>query len=294
MDHSSRIFLIIIFILIVSPIEGFAGNDTDGVRALGLFPVDDTDGALRLLTEVMDVMVTSAGIETTWIYEIQNNLIEDRVFQIGAVCSWNLVTPCGKIVVDGKAVKVTEVVSYLVDEGAKVSFKPLTRDEFKGCNENNDGNMCGHKWISGRVRFRGRQVRRVILAQPPTIMGSSITEEIGRHMVLYTEKFWKDGRVPRLSVRLGLQGGKLSRELFIPRGFYKEYSIPPDGEEKGMLWRFQNHESDRRSGYEAHVLYLVNPLAIDSDGILEAVASNERNQLRRSSSTSSSGQDNAH
>ncbi|HKY70449.1 MAG TPA: hypothetical protein VJL88_00860 [Nitrospira sp.] len=126
-------------------------------------------------------------------------------------------------------------------------------------------------------------------------MVSSITEAIGAHMVLYTEKFWYDGRVLRLSVMLGLQGGKFRRELFVPRGFYKDYSIPPDGEEEGMLlWRFQDHFADRSPGTAAHVLYLVNPLAIDSDGILEAVASNERNQLRQSGIKSSSSRSKAH
>jgi len=283
MDRFSKIALPTLLVVILSAIEGFAGNDTDGVRARGLFPVDDKENSLRLMSEVMHVMVTPPGIETTWTYEIQNNLAEDREFQVGAVCSWmDLVTPCGRILVDGKAVKVKELVGYLVDEGVKVGSKPLTRQEFEACNKNNDGNMCGHKWISGTIRFRGGQVRRVILAHPPAIMVSSITEAIGAHMVLYTEKFWHAGRVPRLSVMLGLQGGKFRRESFVPRGFYKDYSIPPDGEEEGMLlWRFQDHFADQSSGYHAHVLYLVNPLAIDSDGILEAVASNERNQLRR-------------
>lgn len=282
MDRSSKIFLftIFIFILILNPIEEFSRNDTDGVLASGLFPLDDTNNSLRLLSEVMQVMVVPAGIETTWTYEIQNNLTEERAVQVGAVCSWSdLVTPCGRIFVDGKAVKVQELVSYLVDEGVKVGSKPLTREEFEGCNKSHDGNICGHKWIAGTIRFRPGQVRRVILAHPPAVMVSSIPEAIGGHLVLYTEKFWSYGTVPRLSVMLGLQGGKFRRELFVPRGFYKDYSIPPDSEEEGMLlWRFQNHQADQSPGTSARVLNLVNPLAVDSDGILEAVASNERNQ----------------
>ena len=296
MDHFSKIALLTLLIVTLSPIEGFGMNDTEGVRAHGLFPLDDKERSLRLLSEVMQVMVTSAGIETTWTYEIQNNLIEDREFNVGAICSYfTLVAPCGRILVDGKTVQVKEVVSYLVDEGVKVGIKPLTRDEFEACNKDNDGIICGHKWITGNVRFRPGQVRRVILFQPPTIMVSSLIEAIGAHLVLYTEKFWYDGRVPRVSVMLGLQGGKFRRELFVPRGFYKDYSIPPDGEEEGMLlWRFQNHEAGQSAGVSAHVLFLVNPLAIDSDGILETVASNERNQLRRSGGKSSSSQSKAH
>ena len=292
----SKIAILALTVLILSPIEGFAGNDTDGVRAPGLFPLDDKEGSLRILTEVMQVMVTPAGIETTWTYEIQNNQMEAREFQVGAMCSWmDLVTPCGTVSVDGKTVKVKELVNYLVDEGVTVSSKPLTRDEFEACNEDNDGNMCGHKWISGIILFRGGQVRRVILAHPPAIMVSSIAEAIGAHMVLYTEKFWAFGQVPHVSVMLGLQGGKFRRELFVPRGFYKNYSIPPDGEEEGMLlWRFPNHQADRRPGTPAHVLYLVNPLAIDSDGILEAVASNERNQLRQDGRSSPGGRKKVH
>ena len=61
-----------------------------------------------------------------------------------------------------------------------------------------------------------------------------------------------------------------------------------------LLWRFQNHEADKRSGYEARVLYLINPLAIDCDGILEAVALNERDQLHRKGKKSSSGKSKTH
>jgi hypothetical protein len=289
MGRFSKIALLALLVVILRPIEGFGMNDTDGIRANGLFPLDDEKRSLRLLSEVMQVMVSPAGIETTWTYEIQNNLMEEREFQVGAICSYfDLVTPCGRIVVDGEAVEVKEAVSYLVDEGAKVGSKPLTREQFEACMENNDGIICGHKWISGSIRFHKGQVRRVMLADPPSIMVSSITEAIGTHLVLYTEKFWYDGRVPRVSVMLGLQGGKFRRELFVPRGFYKDYSIPPDGEEEGMLlWRFENHAAGQTAGTSAHVLYLINPLAIDNDGILEAIASNERNQLRRDGRKSS-------
>ena len=296
MVHLSKIVLLTIFILILSSMKGFAGNDTDGVRARGLFPLDDKDRSLRLLSEVMQVMVTPAGTETTWTYEIQNNLMEERDFQVGAICSWiDLVSPCGRILVDGKSVKVKELVSYLVDEGVKVGSKPLTLEEFEGCNKNNDGNYCGHEWIVGTIRFRPGQVRRVMLAHPPAIMVSSIPEAIGGHMVLYTEKFWSYGTVPKLSVMLGLQGGRFRKELFVPRGFYKDYSIPPDSEEEGMLlWRFQNHQADQSPGISARVLYLVNPLAVDSDGILEAVASNERYQKRHKGRKSSASRSAGH
>lgn len=149
MDRFSKIGLLTLLGIVLSPIQGFAMNDTDGVRARGLFPLDDNNRSLRILSEVMQVMVTPAGIEVTWTYEIQNNLIEDREFQVGAICSYlDLVTACGRILVDGKAVKVKELLNYLVDEGVTVSSKPLTREQFEGCMKGNDGDLCGHKWIA--------------------------------------------------------------------------------------------------------------------------------------------------
>jgi len=292
----SKIVLLTLFVGAYSPVQGFAMNDTDGVLARGLFPLDDNNRSLRILSEVMQVMVTPAGIETTWTYEIQNNLSEDREFQVGAICSYfSLVTACGRILVDGKAVKVKELLNYLVDEGVRVGSKQLTREQFEGCMKDNDGTICGHKWIAAKIRFHRGQVRRVILTQPPEVMVSGIAEAIVEHMVLYTEKFWAAGAIPHLSVMLGMQGGKFRRELFVPRGIHKDLSIPPDGEEDGMLlWRFQNREADRRSGYDARVQFLLHPFAIDSDGILEAIASNERDQLRRDASMSSGGRSKAH
>jgi hypothetical protein len=279
-----------LMLLVLSATPGFAMNDTDGIVARGLFPLGVNVDRLRLLSEVMHVMVVPGGIETTWTYEIQNNVSEEGDFQVGAVCSWSepFGDPCGKIWVDGTPVRVMEMLSYLVDEGATVKTRPLTKSEFEDCDKHNDGIICGHKWITATIRFAGGQMRRVTLTQPPGHIGGSISDVIAGGMVLYTEKFWRDGSVPRISVMLGLQGGSFRRDLFVPRGFYAEYSIAPDKEEQGaVLWHFQNHTANRNP--QSYVHHIINPSAIDSDGILEAVALAARNQTHDNIKKSSSG-----
>jgi hypothetical protein len=255
-----------------------------------LFPLGEKTQSLRILSEVMHVMVVAEGIETTWTYEIQNNGMEQGEFPVGALCSHSVIfdAPCGKIWVDGKPVKTKEMTSYLVDAGTEVTVHPLTKSAFEACDKDNDGSICGHKWITAAIRFGGGQVRRVTLTQPPGPIWDSIPDVIAGSMVLYTEKFWRDGFVPRVSIILGLQGGSFTRDLFVPRGSHAEYSIAPDKEEQGaVLWHFQNHTSNRNP--QSYVTHIVHPFAVDSDGILEAVALAGRTQRHKNIKKPSTG-----
>lgn len=277
MDRLMKTYALSALILALIATDGLAMNDTDGVVAHGLFPLGEKTESLRILSEVMHVMVVPQGIETTWTYEVQNNAMEQGDFHVGALCSTSMLsdTPCGKMWVDGKPVRTKEMTSYLVDAGTKVEIRPLAKSDFAACEKDNDGSICGHTWITATLRFAGGQVRRVTLTHPPGPIGASIPDVIAASMVLYTEKFWRDGFVPRVSVILGLQGGSFRRDLFVPRESYAEYSLAPDKEEQGaVLWHFQNHTANRNpQSYATHIIH-----AIDSDGILEAVALAGRNQ----------------
>ena len=286
MDRLVKAYALSALILVLIATDGLAMNDTDGVVAHGLFPLGEKTQSLRILSEVVHVMVVPEGIETTWTYEIQNNAMGQGDFHVGALCSWSVIFDalCGKIWVDGKPVRTKEMTSFLVDAGAKVDIRPLTKSEFAACDKDNDGSICGHKWITAVLRFAGGQVRRVTLTQPPGPIWASIPDVIAASMVLYTEKFWRDGFVPRVSIILGLQGGNFTRDLFVPRGSYAEGSIAPDKEERGaVLWHFQNHTANRNP--QSYATHIIHPLAIDSDGILEAVALAGRNQTHNKKSS---------
>lgn len=275
--------LLVLLMLLATANSGFAMNDTDGVVGRGLFPFEKGTHQLAVSAEEIQVVVDRKRIQSIWTYQIRN-MGNDGVFQFGAACSVGLKwpSPCGQVYVDGRPVESEKHIGYLVDEGPFVKTRTMPLEDVENCYRGDpDGTICGHEWITMPIRFAANQVRQVVLAQTIPLTFSRLVEEMTGNLYLYTEKFWAGDVIPRITLGLGLQGGELGVESFLPHGEHAQYSIPPSRAENGMIiWRFENYRPNKSP--MSYVFWIVHPFAVDNDAIREAYES----MIRRKHSSS--------
>ena len=255
-----------------------AMNDTDAVVAEGLFPMED-DLPLTLKSEKVSVLLHPKGLKVMRRYEIQNTgdaALEARLATTCLSVPYNdhrvLATLyegayVGTIVtVDGKPVQVERHVGRLIDAGARVILQDRTMAQIGDCEQHNDGDICGHPWVSLPVTFASGQIRTVEVNYEVPDFSPRFVEFTLDRLQLYAEKFWGSDSVRVIEFDFSIEGKALGEDVFLPRGEYAAHSTKPSGYNEGTFtWRIEHYAPSRKT--YTYFTHLIHPYAIDMNAI---------------------------
>ncbi len=255
-----------------------AMNDTDAVVAEGLFPMDNTL-PLALRSEKVSVALYPKGVRVMRHYEIQNTgdaALEARLATTCLSVPYNdhrvLATLyegayVGTIVtVDGKPVQVERHVGRLIDAGALVIVQDRTMAQIGDCEQHNDGDICGHPWVSLPVTFASDQIRTVEVNYEVPDFSPRFVEFTLDRLQLYAEKFWGSDSVRVIEFDFSIEGKTLGEDVFLPRGEYAAHSTKPSGYNEGTFtWRIEHYAPSRKT--YTYFTHLIHPYAIDMNAI---------------------------
>jgi len=272
-NHMSVVTVVLTIALALLPKPGHAMNDTDGVIAKGLFPLEAGSKALEITSEKVAITLAKEGLRKHVSYEIRNNG-ESASFVIGTDCTLNYDATasdidCGRVRVDGVLMPMETEAAYLKDAGPVVEVRERSRGEIAECMKYVDGTICGHVWGHFETNFSAGAVRRLELDYLDPVDSSRFVEQMTGQLYLYTEKFWAGAAVPQIEVRFAIEGYGLPLSAFVPRGEYAEYAMHPTAvDDGGIVWRFNAYKPDKRP--YTYTLKITHPAAIDARAICKA------------------------
>lgn len=285
-----RALLFLALPLCICSTTSMAMNDTDAVVAEGLFPMED-GLPLALKSEKVTVLLHPNGLKVMRRYEIQNTGDASLDARLATTC---LSVPYNDdkvlstlyegayvgtmIAVDGNPVQLQRHVGRLVDDGTRVILQERTMSQIGDCEQHNDGDICGHPWVSLPVTFGSDQIRTVEVNYEVPDFSPRFVEFTLDRLQLYAEKFWGSDSVRVIEFDFSIEGKTLGEDVFLPRGEYAAHSTEPRGYKEGTFtWRIEQYSPSRKT--YTYFTRLVHSRAIE----LEAISKAYRSILKPSS-----------
>lgn len=259
---------VLLFFLLVSLV--LCMNDTDAVINRGLFPLGENT-QMELLDEHVVVTLTKAGYSIVRDYTILNPGNEG-VFQFGSIVKMNTLNidkkEVGVVESGGTTVQVVLDTSYLADTGVDVKVIPKEISKIEECIKHNDGNVCGQIWYSLSLHFMENEEKTIRLSYIIPIDESQFRYELPKLMYLYTEKFWGNRIIPRIELKLGIEGFNSPLDLFTPTGKYAKHSTNPTARE-GIyaVWVIEDYEPQKKK--YSYSKKLIHPFSLNHEEIID-------------------------
>ncbi|MGA1871774.1 MAG: hypothetical protein ACMUJM_24880 [bacterium] len=261
--------LLLLIVLMITAKSSYSMNDTDGVVAKGIFPLNEGSRFLKIDSEKIEITITDKGTVIKKLYKIQNNG-KRNTFKFGMIYCYNCLSEANdsdtKIQVDGTIVEHKKKFGYLKDVGTHVDVKEMTKKEISEGLEYVDGTIVGHLWGVFELEFNSKQIRQIELKYFEAIPHEGFPGRILNNFSIYTEKFWSEPIIPLIEFNLKIKNNIIPLKYFIPNGDYDSKS-PDIIKDKELIWQFKNYKISKQM--YTYTYQFIHPFAIERKKICE-------------------------